>query len=368
MASDPTREFYVNSKLFMAKYPFVSGARDYVSKYWGSTVEELSSSWHSEAVDAAVRRVVEAVEKGEDVGEVRLAEDLDAEILSFPVALMLVASLGDRWLARRWSLYESRRVERLLADEDDQTLLHVLTEELSIECGVVESSEEERKGGLPYKIKLRDYLRLVKGIDGTEWRLVNRTVNNGWVYVSRRELIRVAAEEVESRTLKRVVEVGQPKVPSELMTRLEAVRSVLLARAAKREPHGGFRGEGSWPPCMRALKQSLVSGGKVGHFGNFAIAAFLLSIGYTVDDVIGIYSQRADFNERIARYQTEHIAGLKGSRTKYWVPSCQTMRAHGLCIEQGRLCPASIKNPRQYARLMKAGSGGNLNVGRREVT
>ncbi|MCS7118028.1 MAG: DNA primase large subunit PriL [Thaumarchaeota archaeon] len=368
MTADLPEEFYLSSKLFMARYPFVSGAKDYVAKYWGSTVEELSRSWHSGAVDAAVRRVVESIIRGEDVGEVRVSEDLDVEILSFPIALMTVASLGDRWLAKRWALHESRRVERLLSDEQDGTVLRVLREELGINCGVAESSEEERKGGQPFRIRLPEYLRLVKGIDGTEWRLVNRNVHDGWVYVSRRELIRLAAEEVESRILKRVVEVGQPKVPDELVPHLEAIKRVVLERAARREPYGGFKGEESWPPCMRALKHALLSGGKVGHFGNFAIATFLLSIGYTVEEVIGVYSQRADFDVKIARYQTEHIAGLRGSRTKYSVPSCQTMRTHNLCIEQGRLCPAKIRNPRQFARLMRGRPRGTGEVGKGEVT
>lgn len=354
MASALPDEFYVRSKLFMAKYPFSASAREYVASYWGSTVEELSRSWHAGAVDAAVRRVLDAVNRGEEVGEVRVGEDVDAEILSFPIALMMVASVGASWLARRWALYESRRVERLLSEEDDPTLLHLLRAELGIRVEFVPTSEEQRKGGSAYKVSLHDYLRLVKGLDGVEWRLVNRTVHSGWVYVSRRELIRLAAEEVESRVLRRVSEVGQPKLPEELLRRLSEVREVVLSRAARLGAKAEFRGEETWPPCMRALKNALVSGGKVGHFGNFAIATFLLSIGWTVEDVIGIYAQRADFNERIARYQTEHIAGLRGSRTKYSVPSCQTMRAHGLCVEQGRLCPPGIKNPRQYARLLGA--------------
>ncbi|MEN3048314.1 MAG: hypothetical protein ABDH63_05990 [Candidatus Caldarchaeales archaeon] len=79
------------------------------------------------------------------------------------------------------------------------------------------------------------------------------------------------------------------------------------------------------------------------------VAAYLLNAGHTVDEVIGLYAQRPDFDERVARYQVEHIAGLRGSRTKYTVPSCQTMRTHGLCVENGRLCPVNIKNPMQYA-------------------
>jgi DNA primase large subunit len=61
-------------------------------------------------------------------------------------------------------------------------------------------------------------------------------------------------------------------------------------------------------------------------------------------------AERPDFNEKIARYQVEHIAGLRGSRTRYKPPSCQTMRSLGLCVEDGRLCPKWIKNPLEFRK------------------
>jgi DNA primase large subunit len=45
----------------------------------------------------------------------------------------------------------------------------------------------------------------------------------------------------------------------------------------------------------------------------------------------------------------EHIAGLKGSRTKYSVPRCATIQSHGLCVEEGRLC-GGVKSPMQLYR------------------
>lgn len=36
----------------------------------------------------------------------------------------------------------------------------------------------------------------------------------------------------------------------------------------------------------------------------------------------------ADYSERMTRYQVEHIAGEKGSRTRYIPPKCDTLQAH----------------------------------------
>jgi DNA primase large subunit len=113
---------------------------------------------------------------------------------------------------------------------------------------------------------------------------------------------------------------------------------------------------------MQALRAKLLAGEPVSHFGNFSAASFMLRIGMTVDEVVEMYSQRGDFDPRIARYQVEHIAGLKGSRTKYSVPRCGTMQTHGLCIENGRLC-GGVRSPMEYYRRM-ARRGGVVEGGR----
>ncbi len=92
-----------------------------------------------------------------------------------------------------------------------------------------------------------------------------------------------------------------------------------------------------------------------GHFGLFALAAYMANRNYDADSIVEVLKSRADFDERIARYQVEHIAGLRGSRVRYKPPSCSSMKTHGLCIENGRLCPYNIKNPLQYRPTGSAG-------------
>jgi DNA primase large subunit len=85
----------------------------------------------------------------------------------------------------------------------------------------------------------------------------------------------------------------------------------------------------------------------------FSFTAFLVNRGYAVEQILSMLAERPDFNEKIARYQVEHIAGLRGSRTKYRPPSCQTMKSLGLCVEDGKYCPRWIQNPLQYQKKPK---------------
>jgi DNA primase large subunit len=61
-----------------------------------------------------------------------------------------------------------------------------------------------------------------------------------------------------------------------------------------------------------------------------------------VEEILELFRNVPDFNEKIARYQLEHIAGLRGSRKQYMPYSCQTMKSLGLCPIVG---DCGAKNP-----------------------
>jgi DNA primase large subunit len=330
---------------FLAKYPFTRAAREYVAS-WGVRVEELAEARHRRDVERALFRVREALERGE-AAEIGLHDDPEVDVISFPIALMIVSAVGDGWLSRRWALAEAVRCESFLSDEDPSIVAELLRE-LGIRVEMTDQREKEYSGFCDFKVGIADYLAHASRIDSLEWKLVNRVVKNGWVYLPKRDLARLAREAIMRRMMERLGEAKLPAVPEFLRSYVEEIRARLASRRGYEEAAAAGTEE-NWPPCMKALKAALLGGQNVGHFGNFAFASFLLNIGYSVDAVVSMYAQRSDFDERLARYQAEHIAGMKGSRTKYTTPSCSTMRTHGLCIEEGRLCPG-IKNPLQYSK------------------
>ncbi len=333
----------LRSERMLAKYPFIAAARDYLSRR-GIALDELGSGRFGRDVERAYERVVEALKMGEDA-EIGLYPDEEVEVLSFAIALLFVASIGDGWLARRWALAESLRCGRFLEEEEPEIVAELLRAELGIK---VEPSPPGESGLGAYKVWAPHYLTLTSRIDSLEWKLVNRVVRGGWVYVTPKELARIAVEAIQKRILSRYEDARGTPLPDSLTAVAKRIRE-MLAEKRSFEVEAGQVSEEYWPPCMAKIKKELLAGLSVGHFANFALAAFMLTAGYTQEQVIAMYSQRSDFNEKIARYQTEHIAGQKGSRVKYTPPSCSTMKTHGLCVEEGRLCPG-IKNPIQYYR------------------
>ncbi|MEM0011402.1 MAG: DNA primase regulatory subunit PriL, partial [Candidatus Bathyarchaeia archaeon] len=102
-----------------------------------------------------------------------------------------------------------------------------------------------------------------------------------------------------------------------------------------------------FPPCMRELYGALLAGRHLPHIGRFTITAFLLNIGMDPNLIIDLFRKSADFNERMTRYQIEHIAGQRGSGTKYVPPKCDTLQTHGLCPGMDDLCKR-VRHPLTY--------------------
>ena len=97
----------------------------------------------------------------------------------------------------------------------------------------------------------------------------------------------------------------------------------------------------------------VLSGKDVPHIGRFTLTAFLIQVGMGIDEIVKIYTSTTDFDERITRYQVEHIAGIVGGKTRYKPLNCGNMKTHGLCPGEDKTC-MKVKNPlTYYSRILK---------------
>jgi DNA primase large subunit len=92
------------------------------------------------------------------------------------------------------------------------------------------------------------------------------------------------------------------------------------------------------------------AGENVPHQARFALTAFLHTLGLSANEIIKIFSQCPDFDERKSLYQIEHITG-KISGKEYTPPECATMKSYGLCTEPDALCQLDwMTHPLKYYR------------------
>jgi DNA primase large subunit len=236
-------------------------------------------------------------------------------------------------------------MERFLHVETKELKEMVLKTVLNIEA----VDDRRLSDEFSYKVHLGEYLKLIRELSGPEWRLVNRMVHKGYVHLTEAEAVRLFRQLAYQRLSSTE---GAPKVkiknlPPKLQEAAEdIVKELVKLRSSYAYETVVERAE-DWPPCMEAIKARIA---EASHKELFTVAAYLVNRGYSTEQILAMLAERPDFNEKIARYQVEHIAGLRGSRTRYRPPSCSTMRTLGLCIEEGKYCPRWIQNPLQYKK------------------
>jgi len=86
------------------------------------------------------------------------------------------------------------------------------------------------------------------------------------------------------------------------------------------------------PPCIERLIEELRRGENLSHFARFTLATFLIHAGWTVDQIVDLFRNAPDFDEKVTRYQVEHLAGKRGGGKKYDPPSCARIQQEGLCV------------------------------------
>jgi len=232
-----------------------------------------------------------------------------------------------------------------------------------------------------YRMKVFDYLSAAKSLlSEPSWKLISFPVYRGYVYLKDlKKLSRLLAErykQLSINTLSKFVE-NENAIDAlknflrEWLEVFEDLRRELEERYADQRPRPSRGGtatpipqlgmvsdidqllqisENVFPPCMKRLLHSILSGENLTHHERFALATFLINAGLDLELVLEVFRHAPDFNERIARYQIEHLAGLRGSRKKYLTYSCSTMKTLGLC--PGTDC--GVKNPLVYlSKAMK---------------
>ena len=334
-APTPVQEAPTITLEVLAKYPVFPETREFFETF---EVEEVD-----DYAEAAKKRVLEALQRGEK--GVLPREDPVEDLLTFILARVLCIATKEPWLLKRWALAEAARMERYLHVEAKELKELVLKTVLNIE----EVDDRRLSDEFSYKVHLAEYLRLIRELSGPEWRLVNRMVHRGYVHLTEAEVVRLFRQLVYQRlsSTENVPKVSIKQLPPKLQEAAEDImRELVKLRSSYAYETVVERAE-DWPPCMEAIKARIA---EASHKELFTVAAFLVNRGYSTEQILAILAERPDFNEKIARYQVEHIAGLRGSRTKYKPPSCQTMRSLGLCVEGGKYCPRWIQNPLQYKK------------------
>jgi len=343
------RAFSRFAKNDYARYPFLKAATRYM-KIPDLEIEDLTNPGLEKILQRAQERLEEAVLY--TYVSRNPQHDEDVEIMSFPAAIMLAVATGNSFIKKRYALAEAKQTYEDLKDENRERILEFAQNFGWQLC-------PDNAATIPYEFSLNftDYLRNTTHLRDKKWKLINRILSNGNVYLGKVETARLLSEEVRRNVEKREEMEELPKFPPKIMEIAEKIKKLTVERIGQTEMEGFPKAitQTAFPPCIEALYQAFSSGRHLSHIGRFTLTSFLTNIGMPSEKVIELFKNISDFNERMTRYQVEHIAGERGSRTRYTTPMCDTLKTHSVCVNPDRLCQ-TVRHPLGYYRKKLAHS------------
>ena len=326
----------------LAKYPFLKATTEYM-KIPDLKIEDLTRP----DLEEILRRAEEKVE--EAILYARVSRNLkkeDIEISSYPIAVLLATATGSPFIKKRYALAEAKQAYNDMKLEPKEKLL-AIAQNFGWKLTLNDVAE------MPYEFKLHfaDYLRNTTHLREKKWKLINRLLSSGNVYLTRNETARLLSEEVRKHIEKRLEIKELPKFPEKIMGTAEKIKKLSVEKIGKAEMEGFPKTvvQAAFPPCIKTLYEAASSGRHLSHIGRFTLTSFLINVGMPPESVISLFKNFSDYSERMTRYQIEHIAGERGSRTRYIPPKCDTLKTHGVCVNPNELCQ-KIRHPLSYYR------------------
>jgi DNA primase large subunit len=258
---------------------------------------------------------------------------------------MLAIATKNSFIKKRYALAEAKQAYLDFQIEPAERLMAIARD---FDWQIAPNSEP----GIPFdyfSIGVADYLRNITHLRDEKWKLINRLLACGKVHLGQHDVSRLLQEEVQRRIETRLDAKEVPQFPQPIMDIAEKLVELAKEKIGESEMDGFPKivSQSAFPPCIEVLYDSASHGRHLGHVGRFTLTSFLLTIGMSPEKVAEVFKSSSDYNARLTRYQVEHIAGSKGSGTKYTPPSCSTLQTHGVCENADELC-RRVHHPLNY--------------------
>ncbi len=345
----------------LARYSFLPQSKNYVKKLLKDndiTIEQLIEAPWLEDIRARGRiRLVESItHKGglKSVETVDLSTEIGrmTESLSFLHAMLVICSSFDERLLGRWIEGESSRADYLLGMDDKNFMLIAKT----YFSGIRE--EKNETGNSIYWIPLSDFIELCPRISGNYWRLINRSVKDGWVCMdsgagetSRQRTSRILKERIRENlkeTCSERMEKMDDEFAAQFSSSVERIIGLFSERVQAEMPISAAKRD-EWPPCFELAVSELNQGVNVNHTGRVFLAAMSRSMGFSQEEVLAFFSNAPDFSAETSGYQINQIY-----EREYTPHGCSALKTGARCpVQRGddTLCDQEwMTHPLKYLR------------------
>ena len=325
----------------IVKYPFLAEAGKYLSDK-GFSLEQFGTDPDLKRIVSMAFDRIQVAADGKIYNSNSSTNDssLPMEVFSFLIAVILLKLTGMHTLIRRFSLAEARRSERFLekdlSNHKDKTKEHLALQILHDLFSITIQKQDD-----DFIIPISNYLKHSINFHEREWKLINRKVNSGHVYLTSHETVRLVRKEIDLYISSKINSANTPTMIEGFQEYVDKLRFLAKKFEVK------VVESSEYPPCIKHAIEVLEKGENLSHSGRFMLATFLLTRGQQVEQIAPLFKNAPDYNEKVTLYQLNHLSG-KNSTTEYKCPSCEKLKSQDLCFAIPE-CD-NIINPIQFGR------------------
>ena len=339
-----------------ARYPFFATAREAVESADVAIAALIAED--APAVERGVERVERALMEGTVEPDDPYAWDTQEELLSYPIARILVSLIETPAAVDKYARAEADTAYERMVDDfgangdgvegEARASFDEVLREFDLD-GSVRAERQASRHRAPdhYWVDVGPYLTYSDPDWGDEWRLVNRALADGAVRVAREELYSILREATRRRVSEglpfavRGSDAGD-QLAAALDSHVQRIRNLLSDRGAINAVYADSVEPDLIPPCISALLERTQDGESLPNEAAFSLAAFLVGVGLDPEEVGSVVG---DASAEALEKRATVLADSSGSQ--FAPPSCETMQAYDLCVNRDDRCD-TIAHPMAY--------------------
>ena len=278
------------------------------------------------------------------------ADELNVYLYTF-LKIILYINNDIRITNRVANLYSKHTYNEILNEKGDYNLYAICIDlkfdvkyyEQPISFGLIIDKDSKQVIQTQFSIHYIDYLKLASNLRDDYRKLVHNALVKGYVYLQKKDLIRLLQEVVRNEiyveieedlstleTFKnRILEIKEIRDLNERILDLWELKKEEFGEPFEFTYKQGEDTQEIFPPCIRAILTKIDEGQNLIHLERLFLVFFLHALKIPINEIVDLFAKLPDFDRKKTEYQVEF------AKKKGYVPhSCPTLKSYNLCMQK----------------------------------
>jgi DNA primase large subunit len=302
-----------------------------------------------------------------------------ASFYLFPLINVILKLIDDPWLIYQVANLVSKYFGSLMQQEIDDELLVSMARDQG--TNIQRFKDEEipviRDISFPFYMDCIEYTKVAVMFRSPAWKMWNRYLKNGKVYLMTRDVARIVEETIKQQYYSIGKEIEERKKQGrkensewkKILLDNEDIQSfmndILIIMKEKKKTSTLNKkidfavNENFFPPCLALILDKNNKGINLVHQERLFLTFFLLNIGMKQKDISKLFENQPDHDPKQTGYYIQHAAGNIGKKTSYFPHNCDKLQSYSICVkdregQENSFCNSRypVKNPIVYYKRM----------------